>query len=199
MIDREGRELRTVRAPSPPPERFARELLKRNFINGSSVLLRKECLEKVALFNEALPVDVDGDMWFRLLKQGCRFGHVGQPLLKYRRHPQSLSRNYRLMQACKDRVRLSVLEAFSVEELFGDVIRNGGFDAGRAYTQLALALARDLNFRAAHAAVERAWLRSGASLGRIFLCMGLRAMRANIMLELVVAVRRASDHFRRMR
>ncbi|MEM4217279.1 MAG: glycosyltransferase family 2 protein, partial [Candidatus Methanomethylicaceae archaeon] len=115
MIDAEGREILTVQAPCPPEKAFVREMLKGNFINGSSVLIRRECFERAGYFDERLPADVDGDMWFRLLKHGYRFGHVPKLLLKYRWHPSNLSHNYRLMQTCKDKVRLKVIETFSAE------------------------------------------------------------------------------------
>lgn len=44
---------------------------------------------------------------------------------------------------------------------------------------------------------ERACQEGGSSLGRTLLYTGLRAMSAEVSLELLAAVRRASDHFRR--
>ena len=190
MIDAGGREIRTVCAPCPSAERFARELLKSNFINGSSVLIRKECLARVGYFDETLVADVDGDMWFKLLKYGHRFGHVARPLLKYRRHPSNLSHNYRLMQSWKDQVRLKVVETFSIEELFADLLKNDGFDEGRAYEKLALSLAKGLNFRAAQAALRKSSQRGEFSLRRIFLRNMLAAMNTKWMLEFLVGIRK---------
>jgi teichuronic acid biosynthesis glycosyltransferase TuaG len=129
MIDGEGRKLRTFRAACPPADEFARAMLKDNPVNGSSVLIRRECFETAGYFDETLRANVDGDMWFRLLRQGCRFGHIAQPLIKYRWHSSNLSHDYLLMQACKDRVALGVIETFSVEQLFGAAAQRGALRA----------------------------------------------------------------------
>lgn len=190
MIDAEGRELQTVCAPCPPAKAFAREMLKGNFINGSSVLIKKECFKRVGYFDERLPADVDGDMWFRLLKQGYHFGHVPRLLLKYRWHSGNLSHNYHLMQACKDQVRLKVIETFSIEQLFGDLLKDGSFNEGEAYEKLAWTVAKDFNFRAARFALQKSSHANRSSLRRIFLAGTLRVMDTKIFLAILSRVRK---------
>jgi glycosyltransferase involved in cell wall biosynthesis len=190
MIGASGQEVQTVRAPRPPAERFVRELLKGNFINGSSVLIKKQCLEKAGYFDETLAADVDGDMWFRLLKHGTRFGHVAQPLLKYRRHPSNLSHRYRLMQAYKDQVRAKVVEAFSREELFAGLIQHDSFDERREYEKLAWDLTKDLNFHAAQTALRKSSRAGTVSLRRFLLGNLLRVMNTRGTLALLMGMRK---------
>jgi len=189
MIDAEGHVLRSIRCPCPSPERFVREMLIGNFINGSSVLLKKECFEKVGYFDEKLPASVDGDMWFRSLHRGYRFGHVPEPLLKYRWHSGNLSHNCRLMQTYKDQVISKAITAFSVEELFGDLLANDNFDEARAYEGFALTLALGFNFRAAKAVLQKAAHANGFPLKRILLSSALRVMDTQLILEMLARIR----------
>jgi len=155
-IDAQGNELELVNVPCPPAEQFVRAMLERNFINGSTVLMRMECFEKVGYYDENFRADQDGDMWFRLLKHGYQFGHIPTPFLKYRWHSSNTSHNSDLMQSCKDQVRLKAIQAFSPEEIFGDVISNGQ-SVSAAYETLACALFLDFNFKAAEATLRKAY------------------------------------------
>ena len=177
-IDSHGKELRVVRCPFPPVGEFAIELLKGNFINGSSVLIRKGCFEQVGLFDESLPTDSDGDMWFRLLKNGYEFGHIPEVLVKYRWHSSNLSHKYKLHHYCKDRVRVRALRAFSDRELFSKKFEEeqGRFDL--AYEKLALVFARQFLFRAAGVAVKKSMQTNfalrGCGLWLIFRVMSMK-------------------------
>ena len=61
----------------------------------SCVLLRKECFEKVGLFDESIPYCNDRDMWIRIA-QSFQFEYIKQPLVKYRVHDNKLSTNFTL-------------------------------------------------------------------------------------------------------
>ncbi len=156
MIDSDGKEIQKIQVPYPPPEQFARSLLLRNFINGSSVMMKRECFDKVGYYDETLKADPDGDMWFRLLKHGYRFGHIPIPLIKYRWHPNNISHNKELMRKCKDAVRLKVLEEFTPQQLFGDIISYGG-EIDKLYEEIAVCLFRDFNFKSAEEALLRSY------------------------------------------
>lgn len=56
------------------------------------VLLRKECFNRVGLFDENLPASQDYDMWIRLAKQ-FQFDYVGEPLVLYRVHQKRITAN----------------------------------------------------------------------------------------------------------
>lgn len=66
------------------------ELLRRNFIGGPTLLVRRECLDTVGFFNEALTVFEDYDLVLRLSK---RYDAVfaDEPLYDYFEHEKSLT------------------------------------------------------------------------------------------------------------
>ena len=86
--------------------------------HGSSMLLRRDVFERVGFFREDLRVDVDGEMWLRMIGAGMRFVHVAMPLLKYRRHGGQLSANKELMRQTKDHVRAEAIERTPPERAF---------------------------------------------------------------------------------
>ncbi len=64
-------------------------LMKFNYINTSTVMIRKKCLEDIGLFNEEYEYLEDLDLWIRIGK-AYRFIYVNKPLVKTRSHPNSL-------------------------------------------------------------------------------------------------------------
>lgn len=56
-----------------------------------SVTARRESILRAALFNEDLRGSEDFDMWLRILQQGGRIRYQRKPLVRYRRHSESLS------------------------------------------------------------------------------------------------------------
>lgn len=58
-------------------------LLVMNFILNPSVVIKKECFERLGLFNEALFFAADWDMWLRIAEK-YELCHIPAPLSKYR-------------------------------------------------------------------------------------------------------------------
>lgn len=60
--------------------------------SGSSALIRRECFDKVGLFDPRLSTSADWDMWRRI---ACHFsvGCVPEALVEYRVHPSSMHHN----------------------------------------------------------------------------------------------------------
>jgi glycosyltransferase involved in cell wall biosynthesis len=56
-----------------------------------SVVARRELLLRAGLFDERLRSSEDFDLWLRILKAGGRIAYLRRPLLRYRRHGESLS------------------------------------------------------------------------------------------------------------
>ena len=189
-IDSQGREIQMVHSPCPSSEHFVGEMLKGNFVNGSSALIRKECFEKAGYFDTGLAAGSDVDMWFRLLKNGYRFGHVPRPLIKYRWHPSNLSHNYKLLQTCKDQVRLKVIQTFSPQELFGDFVQERQSMLGAAYDGLAWTLARQFTFKAAHMSIGKAIEVNGLSWQRAFLSATLRLLDTRLFKNMLAFIRK---------
>ena len=69
---------------------LSKDLLISNCIGGtSSVLLRKECFDKIGLFDENLPSFQDYDLWIRISRK-FHFDYIKEPLLKYYVHPKKI-------------------------------------------------------------------------------------------------------------
>ena len=72
------------------------DMLIKNCIAPSSLLLKKECFEKVGLFDESIHYSLDHDMRIRISKE-FHFEYIREPLVKYYIHENRLSTNYRLV------------------------------------------------------------------------------------------------------
>ena len=119
-IDGEGQVLREVKSPHYGDRReFVRRMLWNNFVNGSSVLFRKSAFEAAGGFDESMRLHADGTMWFRMLKHGS-FGHVAEPLLKYRWHAGNASHDHAGMQRYLVDYYRRALALFPIEEIFAD-------------------------------------------------------------------------------
>ena len=60
IIDADGALVEHVAVKPPPPEGMFRQIIVRNIINGSSMMIRRDVFERVGFFREDLRVDVDG-------------------------------------------------------------------------------------------------------------------------------------------
>ena len=71
------------------------QLLINNVIasSGSGVLIKRECFERVGVFDEVLPTCEDWDMWMRISKF-YEYDYVNERLTKLRRNPNSMSKNH---------------------------------------------------------------------------------------------------------
>ncbi len=66
-----------------------KDLFFRNFIRTSSVVIKKECFDKVGGFDESLPRCEEIDMWLRLSKQ-YPVGFINDVLTIYTRRPKEI-------------------------------------------------------------------------------------------------------------
>jgi glycosyltransferase involved in cell wall biosynthesis len=74
--------------PKPPSGSLFRNLIRRNFINTQSVLMRKECVQRVGYFDETIKWVEDWWYWIRVSRDH-RFLYSPEPLARYRVHSQS--------------------------------------------------------------------------------------------------------------
>ena len=81
---------------------LARFCLK-NPIATSGVILRRECLQAVGLFDESLPLAQDWDLWLRLASRFPVF-RLGEPLIRYRRHARNHSLRTTLLRQCENQL-----------------------------------------------------------------------------------------------
>lgn len=153
VIDGRGSVLKTVRSPYVEDRKeFIRRMILGNFVNGSSVLVKRTVLEEVGPFDPELRYHADGNMWLRILKRH-RFGHVPQILLKYRTHPGAASRNTREMHRYRQIFFSKIWETYSAADLFPDP----GPDSRSAQAQLDRFMARALE---ANGLFSLAWRRT---------------------------------------
>lgn len=69
----------------PTRLQILKEMSKGNFINGCSVMIKKEVFDRVGIFDETLPYTHDYDMWLRIIEQFSVY-YIDEPLLYYRIH-----------------------------------------------------------------------------------------------------------------
>lgn len=125
IIDGNGEIKGEVRSPYYSDKKtFLYNLLRGNFINGSSVMFKRDCIDKVGYFDEEMRYHADGDMWFRMLKY-YKFGHVSRILLKYRWHDTNLSHNVKEMKNYLNVYYKKVLSQYELEDIFSkDIVKN---------------------------------------------------------------------------
>jgi glycosyltransferase involved in cell wall biosynthesis len=100
--------------PAAEPVTFDRVLRRECYIFGS-LLIRREALNEVGLFDESLDGHgaEDFELWLRMLLRGHRFRFTREPLAKYRWRRDSLSNSGVGLLSCV----ISVYEKFLASEL----------------------------------------------------------------------------------
>ncbi len=125
IIDKNGEIKREVHSPYYSDRKtFVYNMLIGNFINGSSVMFKRSCIEKVGYFDEEMKYHADGNMWFRMLKH-YNFGHIPKPLLKYRWHNTNLSHDTEQMKRYLAIHYKKVFSLYKLEEIFDPNIAEG--------------------------------------------------------------------------
>lgn len=117
IVDEEDVLLEVVQVQPPEDGNMFRQVLLQNIINGSSVLIKRTVFDEIGYFREDIPVDVDGDMWLRMLGNDYHIQHIPEILLKYRKHAGQLSHNRARMLAIKDQVRAEAIRSFVRDDL----------------------------------------------------------------------------------
>jgi GT2 family glycosyltransferase len=80
------------------------QMLQRNLIDcPSSVVVRRQCFDRVGLFDRTLRSVEDWDMWIRIAAI-YPVAVICQPLVYYRQHSSNMSKNWRVMEQSFDRV-----------------------------------------------------------------------------------------------
>lgn len=85
-------------------------LLFKSPINGSSIMIRKECIEKYGTFDPVTRnVDGDGDLWMRYSSLGLKVVALNGAPVFYREHPMQTSKKQLVMLYGCDLTRLRML------------------------------------------------------------------------------------------
>jgi glycosyltransferase involved in cell wall biosynthesis len=98
-VDRNLRVLREMRPWQSHPQLDLTTWLLTCPLVVSTVLVRREWLERVGLFDEQMRYVEDWDLWLRLSYAGCRMGWLQRPVCCYRIHGSTMTRNVQLMKA----------------------------------------------------------------------------------------------------
>ena len=95
-IDKNGKNMNR-KLSNPGKEGYIYEdLLGENYVGTpSALLIKKECFNRVGLFDDLLNAQDDWDMWIRIAKY-YRFAFIKVPLVKYRLHSNRISENLEL-------------------------------------------------------------------------------------------------------
>jgi teichuronic acid biosynthesis glycosyltransferase TuaG len=73
---------------------FIRSLISLDPINGCTVMMKKELLSFIGLFNESLPYTQDYDLWIRAVLGRVYFHFLDAPLTMYRWHGEMGTRKH---------------------------------------------------------------------------------------------------------
>lgn len=79
------------------------ELLESNFISTSSIVVKRECFEKVGTFDQTLSYGEDFDMWIRLARVFL-VESIPEPLIKHTDHQNATSSNNKLIARNLERI-----------------------------------------------------------------------------------------------
>lgn len=117
VIDSEGAIIREAESAWNPPSRALSQVLNANFINGSTVMMRKSAWEDVGGFYERIPANVDTHMWIRLFLKNYKALLLPLKLVKYRTHPGNQTNNAKLMQTYCDLVFVWAFRTIPVSQI----------------------------------------------------------------------------------
>lgn len=95
-INEDGEIINTVLCEKEIKGDIHSQLLIKNRMTGGSVVILRDAIDKVGLFDTDFPAAENWDLWIRV----CRHYHanyINEPLVLYRKHAGNMSRDKRLM------------------------------------------------------------------------------------------------------
>lgn len=93
VLDKHSKSILNIWTPKKRGDIYD-DMFKANWLGTtSSLLLRRECFERVGLFDESLPSFQDYDMWIRISNE-FHFEYIKEPLLKYYAHGNKIWTNF---------------------------------------------------------------------------------------------------------
>jgi glycosyltransferase involved in cell wall biosynthesis len=107
FVDEQGARLPQMSVETVPDDQMYDRLLDGEFFVPAAVVTRRECFDRVGLFDEAFRGSEDWDIWLRVARQ-YRFAGIPTPLVNYRMHGSNMSKDPEYML----RYQLIVVEKF---------------------------------------------------------------------------------------
>lgn len=136
------------------PGETLKSALYGNFVCTITALIRRECFDRVGLFDETLKARVDYDMWIRMAKY-YRFAHIDKVLAHFRMHAGrytgAMSKHF--VEVCASRIRV-LDKAFSNADLSEEILAIKPVAYCNAYMDIGLGW---LNVRAWKKSVHYFW------------------------------------------
>ncbi|PSN16415.1 glycosyl transferase family A [filamentous cyanobacterium CCT1] len=96
FVDSEGEKLFTAGSIYKPGNVYETMLVKNLVPCGSTPMVRRLCFDTVGVFDESIKGPSDWHMWVRIASQ-YNFQVIEEPLVHYRQHSSSVSRNTDIM------------------------------------------------------------------------------------------------------
>ncbi len=93
-IDENGREINRVLGTQGDGDVWKEVVVHNPVRCGSTPLVRRECFEKVGVFDPGLSFSEDWDMWIRISAH-YHFAVLSEPLVLYRQHGANMTKGYR--------------------------------------------------------------------------------------------------------
>jgi glycosyltransferase involved in cell wall biosynthesis len=105
-VDPQGQPLPTI-ATSPKTGRVTNELFVENFVTGMTAIVRRECFDRVGMFDESIPMGIDYDLWLRI-SVAYEFAYLDYRTYLYRTWEGQMSRRFSTRLACA----IAIMERF---------------------------------------------------------------------------------------
>ena len=99
---------------------------------GATPLIKKDCFEKVGLFDPDLKYFEDLDLYFRMKTFGYNFGYTEKTLYLYRQHTTNISKDRQLI--------VDNVEKYYTKHLSNPELRNNKYILAQFYTNKGVAL-----------------------------------------------------------
>lgn len=117
VIDENSKIIGSQKVKHIEPGQVRGALLSSSQVHGCSVLIPKECFDKLGLFNESLKIVQDYEMWFRLAGQ-YQFIHQPEVLIQGRVHSKqvTVTRSSECVEE-GDRLNQKMLDEISDQEI----------------------------------------------------------------------------------
>lgn len=108
-VDINGTPIQTFRGPIHVG-RITNELLIENFVTGMASVVRRECFDRVGLFDETLPMGIDYDLWLRISTK-YEFAYLDHVTYLDRYWGGQMSRNFAKRLECAILIMKRLLDA----------------------------------------------------------------------------------------
>lgn len=120
-IDASNNKLKNISAPHFHSSNTLATFITGNFICTSTLLLKKEWIQKAGNFDTNMKGAEDGDLWFRMLVNGARLEVIHETLVKYRVHEENFSGRFSHMNQFRALANRKQYQLLKEKMLFSSV------------------------------------------------------------------------------